>query len=466
VGHYGQGFVVTSAATKLRQVEAAERQTQFLMLLVSAVALFTAFFIILSTLSMGMVERMGQLGTLRCLGMTRVQMAWLVLGEAVALGLVGIILGIPVGLGLGRLTVYVAREYVGFFAVSRSGLALAVAGGAVTTLAGAILPMLQTMRVSPLVAARPQALPAPGILAWICCLLGAGMIAAHTWMLGHIPANVLYQPSRALTAVALLYCGYAFLVPAAIRIIGLLTVRVAAAAIRIRYRLLADQVGKAVWRSSAICCGLMVGLSLIVTLVVHGESIVAGWDFPKNFCEAFVFISPPAPQAAADNARRVGGVAESCLANPNIRCTVYGKGLFNFPFSLFIAGDPDEFFRITNLEFVAGSKEDAIAKLRKGGCVLVTPEFVRAKKLDYGDHVGIKTAALFGTVHRFEIAGVVTSPALDIAANYFNAGGQLMAQSVLVVLGTFADARKVFGVPEEASLVLLNFDLPATAPPP
>ena len=80
-----------------------------------------------------------------------------------------------------------------------------------------------------------------------------------------------------------------------------------------------------------------------------------------------------------DTVIRVGGIGESCLVNPNIRCTIYGKGLFNFPISLFIAGDPNEFFRIANLEFVAGNKEEAIAKLRRGGYVLVTPEFADAR---------------------------------------------------------------------------------------
>ncbi|HON68153.1 MAG TPA: ABC transporter permease, partial [Phycisphaerae bacterium] len=79
VNQHRQGFLVSSSEAKLKQVEAAERQSGFVLLLVSCVALFTAFFIILSTLSIGMLERIGQLGTLRCLGVTRLQMAAMVL---------------------------------------------------------------------------------------------------------------------------------------------------------------------------------------------------------------------------------------------------------------------------------------------------------------------------------------------------------------------------------------------------
>lgn len=465
VGKYGTGMLVTNAAGKLAQVNAAEQQTQFIMLLISSVALFTAFFIILSTLSMGMVERIGQLGTLRCLGMTRWQLAVLVLGEASVVGGVGILLGIPIGLGLGKITVYVAKEYIGYFAVSHSGMMLAITGGAVTTLAGAVLPMFQTLRVSPLAASRVQSQPTPGILAWVFGAVGVAMILRHEWMLAHIPANKLYHSQNALLAVALLYGGYAFVVPAVIRIAGFVTVRVAAAVMRLRYRLLADQVGKAVWRSSAICCGLMVGLSLIVTLIVHSESIAAGWDFPSGFFEAYVYVNPPVNRAKAEDALLVGGVRDGCLVNPTIRCTVYGKGLFNFPTSFFIAGDPDKFFQTAHLTFVAGTKEEALAKLRRGGYILVTPEFVRSKKLGYGDRVPIR-ASRHGTVRVFEIAAVVRSPALDVAANYFNAGDQLATQSVHAVLGTFADAHKQFDLPDEASLFLFNFDMPTTAVPP
>jgi len=466
IAHYRQPFIVTSAHSKLVQVKAAERQTKFILLLISTVALFTAFFIILSTLSMGMVERVAQLGTLRCLGGTRRQLAVLVLGEASLLGLAGIVAGIPLGLALGKLSVRLAPEYIGTFAISRSGMVLAVVGGAVTTLAGALVPMIQAFRVSPLAASRPQASPPPSALVWVAGVLGAAMVGGHVWMLTHVPPNKLYQSHTAILAVALLYVGYAFLVPALIRLFSVLAVRVAAVALRLRYPLLRDQVGRTVWRSAAICCGLMVGLSMIVTLFVHSESLAAGWNFPRDFCEAFLYVSPAVPKQTADAARRLPGIAESCLVNTNIRCTIYGKGLFHFPFSLFIAGDPNEFFKIARLTFLEGTQEEAVAKLARGGAIIVTPEFVRSKKCGYGDKVVIKQATLFGRASRFEIAAVVTSPALDIAANYFNAGDMLMSQSVHVALGTFADARRVFRVPEEVTLFLFNFDLPETPPPP
>ncbi|MEP0841732.1 MAG: ABC transporter permease [Phycisphaerae bacterium] len=476
--YQGQPAAVSSSENKLRQVKAAERQTQFVLLLISTVALFTAFFVILSTLSMGMVERIGQLGMLRCLGMTRFQIGGLVLGEAVPLGLTGIVLGVPIGFAFARLSVWLAPEYIGRFAVSPGGLLLALGGGAATTLLGATVPMFQATRVSPLVALRSQARRPSIVPLLAAAALGVVLIVAHVLMLHYTPKqHWLTQPFKPVTAAALLYVGYALLAPALVLSAGMAAVRLTAWLLRIRHELLADQVGRAAWRSAAICCGLMVGLSLVVSIAVFSDSLASGWDFPRDFSEAYVYFSAPVPYARADAARRIGGVKKngSALANEQLQCQIVGKALFDFGFTRFVAGDPSEFFGITRLHFVEGDKDEAVRKLEAGGHVLVTPEFVRAQRVGLGDSVrmvqgqGIAVPGLrprSGREVTLTIAGVVTSPALDIAANYFNAGEALTVASAFVVLGTMNDLERFFQVPKAATLVLLNFDLPETAPPP
>lgn len=467
--------MVTSAEAKMRQVHAAEQQTSFVLLLISTVALFTAFFVILSTLSMGLVERIGQLGTLRCLGTTRLQLASIVMAEAAPIGLAGIVLGIPVGFGLARLSVWLAPQYIGQFAISPLGLVAALVGGALTTLIGTLMPMVQAMRISPLAASRPQARPPSSMVIWIAGALGAGMVAYHTHLVLNTTPTRWFEPPTAqrpfsgpvlaVTAVTLLYGGYALVTPALVRLIGSVAVWIAATILRIRPRLLSDQVGRAAWRSGAICCGLMVGLSLIVSLVVHSRSLAAGWDFPKNFCEAFVHVAPPVLGTQAETGRKIPGVGSSALINVSTQCNVLGKSLFQFPWSRFVTGDPEEFFNIANLEFLKGSKKEAIEKLSKGGYILVTPEFVRSQGIDYGQKVRVMIGGNYQRTQIFEIAGVVTSPALDIAANYFNAGGMLASQSAHVLLGTQADLRRIMGTPEQVSMFLINFDLPDTPAP-
>jgi ABC-type lipoprotein release transport system permease subunit len=466
VDREGQNFLVTTAEAKLRQVKAAETQTSFVLALLSSVALFTGFFIILSTLSIGMVERIGELGTLRCLGTTRLQVAMLVLGEAMPIGLVGIVLGIPVGIGLAQLSVWFAPEYIGQLAVSGQGLILALVGGTITTLAGAMLPCIQAMRVSPMAASRPQARPTPAVLTWGAAVVGVLMVCGHLAILKFLPPpDWVRHPEWMVLSTALFYGGYAMMAPALIVVVGRIAVWVTATALRLRPRLLSDQVGRAPWRSATICCGLMVGLSLIVSLVVHSESVSRGWDFPKDFAEAFVYMYPPIPHREAEKLRHIPGVAQSCVINEDIRTEIRGRGFFFFGSTTFVAGDPDGFFQVANLEFVEGTQAEAVEKLRKGGYLLVTPEFVRAQNIGYKQKVPIRIKGSRTPYKEFEVAGVVTSPALNIAASYFNAGGMLLQHSAHIVMGTFKDAERLLDVPPVVSLFLINFDLPPREPP-
>lgn len=451
VDRHQQGFRVTSAEAKLRQVETAQAQTRLILVLISGVAMFTAFFIILSTLSMGMVERIGQLGLLRCVGMTRGQLAILMLGEVIPVGLVGISLGVPAGIGLIALSVLVAPGYIGSVEISVWGVGLALAGGAATAIGGGVLPALQAMRVSPLEASRPQSHAVHPRVDVLAAVLGAAMIAGHIAMIEKMPAIAWFRPPISLSGVMLLYCGFALLAPALVRFGGGLFVRAAAAVLRIRSRLLSDQVGRAAWRSAGICSGLMVGLSLIVCLVVHTESVNAAWDFPKRMCEAFIWTRLPVRLETAREAARIPGVGVHTLVN-DIRCSV-GR---------FAAGEPETFFQMAQLAFSEGNREDAVAKLRKGGYILVTPEFADRYNLKLDSPVRITAN---DRTHTFRIAGIVESPAIEIAAAYFNADSDLTAAQMNGVMGTLEDARRVFHVGDDVTLFLLNFDLPATPPP-
>ena len=285
----GMMAVLATAEAKLRQVREAQQQTQMILMLLASVALFTAFFIILTTMSMGMIERVTQMGLLRCLGVTRGQMGLMVVAEIIPMGVLGILLGIPIGLGLARAAVAVVPEYLGQFTIDWPGIGLAVAGGGLTTLLGGALPALHALRVSPLDATRPQAKPVHWIGELLAAVVGIGMIAAHMHMIETYGLAEWLRPESPVMAVMLIYCGYALTVPLLIRLVSYVAVHAAALVVRIRPKLLHDQIGRATWRSAGICCGLMVGLSLIVCVVVNTESMIAGWDFGSQLAEAFVW---------------------------------------------------------------------------------------------------------------------------------------------------------------------------------
>ena len=458
------GYQVNTATARLNQLHEARRQTEFALTVVASVALLTALFIISTTLSMGMVERIRQVGMLRCVGVTRRQLVAALLLEVGPLGAAGVCLGVPLGLAMTYGCSLIAAEYVPEVVVSGRGIAVALIGGVLATLGGGLLPAIQAVRVSPLAATRPQARPPSRVLPLLVCLIGVALVAAHVVMVARL--DPVHWASRwvVLTGTGLLYLGYALTTPLAVQAGGGVAVQMAARLLWLKPALLNDQVGRAVWRGSGICCGLMVGLSLLIGVVVHAESIRSGWDFPKRIAEAFVWTARGVPSSYVTTVREMPGVSECTVVNDFLvglgesRSRLFRR--FNIR-STFVAGEPDVFLRMAKLEFLEGSRQDAEAKLEEGGYILLPPESSRAFDLHLGDTV---TLSASGVGVPFEVAGVVQSPALDIAVSYFQAESYMMVAAANSVLGTLQDAKRHFGV-DAISLFLLNFSLPRTEPP-
>jgi putative ABC transport system permease protein len=453
----------------MKQVEIAQNNQRLVLVMLGSVAMLTALFIILSTLSMGMVERVRQLGLLRCVGMTRGQLAGLVLIEVLPLGAVGVLAGLPLGLGLTALTVQLVPDYVGSFVLSWHGIGLAVGAGLATTLVAALLPALAMLRVSPMEAAHPRARRPRRILLIVVAGLAALLLVwQHYGVVAHTVRDVDFLVMAAV-GVVLLYFGYALIAPPAVRLIGTPAVVIAARMLGVRTRLLQDQVGYAVWRSAGICCGLMVGLSLVVGIIVVNESVTSGWQFPKQFPAAFAWsygqLSPRTPQRVA----AVPGVGTFTVGNSiNViveeRNPLAEKLLLSVTW--FLGVEPDSFFDLVKAEFLEGEGDEETARelLKRGGYVIIADDFSRSRNKHFGDEVKVWDERS-KRWRRFQVAGVVRSPALDIAAGYFQLSSEYSVAASGSVMGSNKDLIRLFGI-DGANLVLLNFDLPDEPVPP
>ncbi len=469
--------LVRSAAARLQQIEMAQNQQRVVLTLLSCVALLTALFIILSTLSMGMIERVAQLGLLRCVGVTGLQLAGLLVAEVLPLGVIGIVLGMPIGAGLTLLSVWIVPEYVGTFVLSWWGMGLAAAAGLITTLAAAALPAAAALRVSPLEATRPRARQAGWIPLVVSLGLAVLMLAGQHYILAHYVQRDLVFLEWSATAVVLLYLIYACAAPLLVWAVSRLAVPVTAVVVQVCTRLLQDQVGRAAWRSAGICCGLMVGLSLIVGLIVFNSSFRSGWQFPKQFPEAYIWSDDQLEGDVAAVVAGVPGVRDFTLANaPNV--IVEEKPLL-MPEHLvrsltwFLGIDPDSFFRMLKLEFVEGDEETARALLKQGGHVLIAADFARTRRKgtqeikDERGNVVVSNKVQVWFNNRwtvFTVAGVIDSPALDIAASYFQVQSESYTAAVGSVIGTNDDLKRLWQV-DGAKLILVDFDLPPLPPP-
>lgn len=483
---------INTTEAQHKKLDAAKGLLQFIMLLLACVVLLTSFFIILATMSMGVSERVAELGLLRCVGVTRWQLTGFVLIQTLPLGIAGTLLGVPIGLAFQWLTLQTVPEYLGRFAISDWGMALAIVGGLVTTLLGAAVPAISAFEVSPIEASRATTGRSVRKWIWIVGAVGLAALVAHEIVNRSMPERGAGGfDAGAIASVILLYFGAALLVPLAVTIAGRVATIVAATLLGLRSQLLGDEIVRAPFRAGAISAALMVGLSMIVGLVVWGKSVKQGWQFPKEFPDALLYSYESVPLAKASALRNTPGVKKGeftvtddfsfSLRKPRDSLLM---NLFSGPDALArcLAINPDEGFRFVKLAFLEGSEREAQRLLNEGGHILVTREFSKAHNKHLGDRLTIwvdipprvarefiKTSGKAAHVSKvgdtwyrrvtFKIAGVIASPGLDIAISFFNAGTYFQSYAVGAIMCTLDDAHKFFGR-EQGKLILFNFDLP------
>jgi ABC-type lipoprotein release transport system permease subunit len=145
------------------------------MIIMAMFTFMSAAFIIVIGMTSGVIERQRELAMLRAIGATRSHLAVAQLLTGALVGGIGLLLGLPLGLGIAWGLVEYYDQYVpDGLAVSTFGLWLTVVGAFVAGELGAIYPAWLASRVSPLEAMSRTARPVRGtslIIAALCALL-------------------------------------------------------------------------------------------------------------------------------------------------------------------------------------------------------------------------------------------------------------------------------------------------------
>ncbi len=124
----------------------------------SLLAMVVGLFLIYNTITFSVVQRRDLFGVMRCLGVTRRELFFLVSGEALIIGLIGSGLGILLGVMLGRNTVGMVTQTINdlYFTTTVQSVGIPVASlikggfaGVLATLLAAMPPALEAASVEP-----------------------------------------------------------------------------------------------------------------------------------------------------------------------------------------------------------------------------------------------------------------------------------------------------------------------------
>ncbi|MPZ96957.1 MAG: FtsX-like permease family protein, partial [Propionibacteriales bacterium] len=384
--------------------------TTFL-LVFAAVALFVGSFIIVNTFSILVAQRSRELALFRALGASRRQVTRSVLFEALAIGLVGSTLGLALGFGLAQ----GLKAIFATFGLDLSGSALvfewrtaivAYAVGLIVTTVAAYLPSRRASRIPPVAALRDDvALPESSIHRRM--VVGLTMVALGSVGMG---VGLFTDVDRAAWYVG----GGVLLVMLGVSLTSPVIGRPVVSVIGLLYRWLFGPVGRLAEqnavrnprRTAATASALMIGLALVSTMAVIGQSAKASVDeaVAKNLTADYVVsnaITVPFSPRVADQVADVPGVQ-------TVSRFRYAPAEVDGERAAVGASDVSMFTEALDVDIPQGDIGDL-----RGDALFVEADRAKDKGWSVGDTVGIELPA---GAKEYEIAGTFeASPGIATA---------------------------------------------------
>jgi len=295
---------------------------QTFLLVFGFIAVFVGSFLIFNTFSITVAQRVTEFGMLRTLGASRGQILRSVLAEALAVGLVGAVVGIAGGLAIAKLLNALLELFGADFPTTglRMETRTVVVGllvGVVVTALASIVPALRSTRVPP-IAAMHAYVPTPtrrrrlafavlsgllgaaGLAMLLLGLFGGGSSGARAGLMGGGAAAIVF-------AVSLFSPR---LVPPLATVAGWPLERLR----RLTGRLARENAQRNPSRTAVTAAALMIGLALVafVTVFAAGLKSSVAQVIDENFAGGLVIQNSdgfsPIPNGTAFAAGKVPGV--------------------------------------------------------------------------------------------------------------------------------------------------------------
>jgi putative ABC transport system permease protein len=296
---------------------------QTILLVFGFVAVFVGAFLIFNTFSITVAQRVTEFGLLRTLGASRPQILVSVLLEALAIGLLGALIGIAGGylmaLLLNALLVAFGIDLptTGLVMETRT-VVVSVLVGVVVTSVSSMVPALRSTRVPPIAALQAQI--APGgrgrrliymAISILLGLVGLVMLLAGLFGSGSAGTRAGLMGAGAVAIVLGVSLFSPRLVPPLATIAGWPLERVR----RLTGRLARENSQRNPSRTAVTAAALMIGLALVtfVTVFAAGLKSSVATIIDENFEGGIVLQNTdgfsPIPAGAATAARKVPGVS-------------------------------------------------------------------------------------------------------------------------------------------------------------
>ena len=339
---------VVAGRAEVRTPDAQRRSTQEIVsglqvgvLMCSAGAMIVGLFLVYNAMAVTVAERRADIGVLRALGATRVQVVGLFAALAAVLGFVGAVLGVPLGIALAELALGQFRtELESMFLspdvnptrLSWETAAAAVLVGVATAVFAALVPALQAAADDPAHVVRRAGGAAQGLWRLAHRAACAALIAAGCALVllrFQLPARVGSVGGMMLVLVGLLLAA-----PILVTVLVTALRPLVRATFPFELRLAFDNLSRAPGRTGVVIGALAAGVALMFQTAGVGrsnEEPIVAWIAQVVQADHFVF-SGSMTTANSSNSPMAAAVARDLKALPGVEDVMsirYARPEFN-----------------------------------------------------------------------------------------------------------------------------------------
>ncbi len=270
----GVQYEVARPDRRGQSVETMVRSFQLGLNLGSSVALLVGIFLVYNTVAIGVVQRRREIGVLRALGATRRRIRALFALEAIVLGALGSLLGIPLGTLLAKGTVSAVSDSISSIYVQVNarevtftpvevliGVALGIGG----SLFAALRPAFVASQVQPVEALRRDMAAGAAKLNSFPTIVGVLMLLG-VYPATKIPAPIENFPVGGYLAMFFILMGTTLLSPLVLRVLQRVYQRPGELTLGVPGRLAADNFARAPARTAVPVSALAIGVAMTVCI--------------------------------------------------------------------------------------------------------------------------------------------------------------------------------------------------------
>jgi putative ABC transport system permease protein len=408
----------TQVKTAAAQATSDSKDTQdglsfmkYFLLGFGGIALFVGSFVIANTLAITVAQRMRELATLRTLGASRRQVLGSVVLESVAVGIVGSIVGLFLGLGIAvGLQQILAASGVelpgGGIVFAPRTIVVSLAVGTLIALVASLRPALRATRIEPIAAVREGAVMPTSRFARFALPISAtvGALAVGLFSYG-VFADGVDIKVRLLALVAgvlLLFAGVAMIATRVVRPLAFLLGAPGARFGGTAGKLARQNAVRNPARTASTAAAVMIGLALITFVAVIGQGFRASFTSAVN--ELFVADyavtagNNPLTDKAADAAATARGV-EVVSEIRDAEAKLNGKPVR-------VNGVDGNLTKVVDMKWSSGSSS-VPARLGRDGA-FIKQRYADDHSLTVGSRLRVKTPT--GKTLRLQVDGIFDEP--------------------------------------------------------